>query len=87
MSNRLHFLFALFFLLGMSVPVYAQLSVTLDATNPACGGFSTGSITANPSGGMPPYSYLWNTGATTQTITGLPVGTYSVTVTDAASQT
>ena len=87
MSNRLHFLFALLFLLGMSVPVYAQLSVTLDATNPACGGFSTGSITANPSGGMPPYTYLWNTGATTQTITGLPVGTYSVTVTDAASQT
>ncbi len=87
MSNRLHFLFALFFWLGMSISVHAQLSVTLDATNPACGGFSTGSITANPSGGMPPYTYLWNTGATTQTITGLPVGTYSVTVTDAASQT
>ncbi len=87
MSNRLHFLFALLFGLGMSVSVHAQLSVTLDATNPACGGFSTGSITANPDGGMPPYTYLWNTGATTQTITGLPVGTYSVTVTDAASQT
>ncbi len=88
MNNRLHnFLFALFVLLGMNFSAQAQLTVTLDATNPVCGGFATGSITANPSGGMPPYSYLWNTGATTQTITNLPVGTYTVTVTDAAAQT
>ena len=33
-------------------------------------------------GGAAPYTYAWNTGATTQTITGLSVGTYSVTVTD-----
>lgn len=74
-------------LLWSVVTALGQLSVTLDATNPTCGGFSTGSITANPSGGVPPYTYLWNTGATTQTITNLPVGTYTVTVTDAAAQT
>jgi Secretion system C-terminal sorting domain len=33
-------------------------------------------------GGAAPYTYVWNTGATTQTITGLSVGTYTVTVTD-----
>ena len=43
---------------------------------------STGSLTALPSGGIPPYSYLWNTGDSTQVINNLPQGYYSVTVTD-----
>jgi hypothetical protein len=33
-------------------------------------------------GGAPGYSYLWNNGQTTATITGLAAGTYFVTVTD-----
>ncbi|HRI61045.1 MAG TPA: SprB repeat-containing protein, partial [Saprospiraceae bacterium] len=36
-----------------------------------------------PANGTPPYTYLWNTGATTPLITGLAAGTYSATVTDA----
>ena len=41
-------------------------------------------LTANPSGGTPPYSYAWSTGATTVSITVSPSSTtpYSVTVTD-----
>jgi hypothetical protein len=35
------------------------------------------------SGGMPPYSYLWSTGETTQSIEGLIPGTYTLIVTDA----
>jgi uncharacterized repeat protein (TIGR01451 family) len=35
------------------------------------------------SGSVAPYSYLWSNGATTGTITGLPGGSYSVTITDA----
>ena len=50
----------------------------IDAT---CG-LSNGSATANPSGGTSPYTYSWSTGATTQTITNRPAGTYNVTVTD-----
>jgi gliding motility-associated-like protein len=42
-----------------------------------------GSATVNISTGTPPYSYLWNTGATTQTISNLCPGTYTVSVTDA----
>jgi hypothetical protein len=41
-----------------------------------------GSATANATGGTEPYSYLWNNGATTQTILFLDAGTYTVTVTD-----
>ncbi|KIX22915.1 hypothetical protein SY27_03660, partial [Flavobacterium sp. 316] len=43
---------------------------------------STASIDLSISGGSPPYSFLWNTGATTEDLTNLGVGTYSVTVTD-----
>ncbi len=44
----------------------------------------TVTLTANPSGGAPPYTYLWSTGETTQTIQVSPSATttYSVTVTD-----
>lgn len=46
---------------------------------------SNGSAQAIPSGGTPPYSYVWNTTPvqTTQTATNLPAGIYMVTVTDA----
>ena len=52
-----------------------------DAT---CGN-STGYAVATVSGGVPPYSYLWSTGAQTEMIIGLAPGLYSVTVTDADS--
>ncbi|MEZ5067592.1 MAG: hypothetical protein R2847_03520 [Bacteroidia bacterium] len=32
--------------------------------------------------GTPTYTYLWNTGATTSSITNVAAGTYTVTVTD-----
>jgi hypothetical protein len=55
--------------------------------NVACNGGANGTATVTPSGGAGGYTYLWSNGATTQTITGLTAGTYSVTVTDANSCT
>lgn len=48
---------------------------------------NNGSATVTTTGGMAPYSYIWNNNATTATITGLAPGTYTVTVTDAGGCT
>ena len=59
------------------------LSANIAATDVTALGASDGSATANPTGGTPGYSYIWSTNATTQSITGLAPGDYTVTVTDA----
>ena len=59
-----------------------QLSVSVIQNDALCHGMSNGSASVNPSGGTPPYSYLWNNGSTTQSVTGLSSGNYFVTVTD-----
>ena len=46
-------------------------------------GQGTGSISPIYAGGLSPYTYQWNTGDTTQTLTGLIAGEYEVTVIDA----
>ncbi|MBK9638032.1 MAG: SprB repeat-containing protein [Bacteroidetes bacterium] len=60
----------------------STLTASTSTTQSGCG-VSTGSATATPGGGTPNYTYLWNTGATTQSITSIPAGTYTVTVSDA----
>jgi len=47
------------------------------------GGNSNGSISVAVMGGVFPYTYLWNTGATSSNISGLASGTYSLSITDA----
>ncbi len=48
-----------------------------------CNGEMNGAITVVANGGVEPYTYLWNTGATTNAIDQLPTGNYSFTITDA----
>ncbi len=63
------------------------LGVTLSTTNPSCSGSSDGAITITSVNGTPPYTSLWSNGATTNSISGLTAGSYSVTITDANGST
>ncbi|MBL4657417.1 MAG: SprB repeat-containing protein, partial [Flavobacteriales bacterium] len=58
-------------------------------TNPTSSncGQADGSATVLTTLGISPFTYIWNNGATTSTITGLLAGTYTVTVTDASGCT
>ncbi|MGD9494202.1 MAG: gliding motility-associated C-terminal domain-containing protein [Bacteroidales bacterium] len=55
---------------------------TASSTNPGCYGAASGFAAVSSTGGTPPYNYLWNTGDTTQSISNITAGAYSVTVTD-----
>jgi len=50
--------------------------------NPYCTGNNDGAITISVTGGTSPYTYSWNNGSTDNTVSSLPAGTYTVTVTD-----
>jgi len=64
------------------IPEPAILWINMTKTDVTTNGGSDGTCTATPAGGNAPYSYVWNNGATTSTITGLTAGTYTCTVTD-----
>ena len=48
-----------------------------------CFGQGAGAISTTTSGGVPPYTYLWSNSNPTPNITGVPAGSYTLTVTDA----
>ena len=59
---------------------------TSSQTNVSCNGGANGSATLNAAGGIAPYNYSWSpSGGTGATASGLSVGIYTVTVTDAIS--
>ncbi len=59
------------------------LSLGLTSTDVICSYDMDGEIASNVGGGVLPYSYNWNIGETNAIASGLAVGTYAVTITDA----
>lgn len=60
-----------------------ELLANASATAESFSGANDGTATAEPEGGTGSYTYEWSNSETTQTITGLSTGNYTVTVTDA----
>lgn len=69
--------------LNITIAEPLQLAANANSTHETAAGANDGTATANPTGGTSGYSYIWNNGATTQTINNLAPGSYIVTVTDA----
>jgi hypothetical protein len=71
---------------GSAVTTLSQptpIQITFSHTDAGCATCPTGIATATGiTGGMPPYSYLWSTGATTPSINSLLPGTYTFCATD-----
>ncbi|MFN8309685.1 MAG: T9SS type A sorting domain-containing protein [Chitinophagales bacterium] len=63
------------------LPYNSTMSVNVTHTNVVCPN-TNGSVGLSVSGGSLPYSYNWNTGATSNFINGLAAGTYTVTIHD-----
>lgn len=62
----------------------AAINYTTVVTYANCSSSTRGIATVTSlSGGTTPYTYLWSNGKTTSSVTGLTVGTYSITVSDA----
>ena len=60
----------------------SPLVISVFITPPPCNGQPGGSIDVSVSGGTPGYTYFWNTGQTSQDLTGIGAGVYQLSVTD-----
>lgn len=60
----------------------SAIQLSAQVTDLTCFGSSNGAVTLSVSGGVGPYNFLWTGGATTQNISGLAAGSYTVNVTD-----
>ncbi len=70
-------------LLNCTPPLWTSVT----GVNNTCSYSSNASATLAITSGVPPYTVLWSNSATTNTITGLTAGTYTVTIKDGANQT
>jgi hypothetical protein len=65
------------------MPALLAISTSSEVSNMQCGSEGAFAIDLSVTGGQSPYTYVWSSGATTQDVSGLQSGTYSVKITDA----
>ena len=64
-----------------------QFSLSLRTQEPSCPGIADGAIQPELLNGLAPFTYLWNTGATSSSLSDVEAGTYALTVTDSDGNT
>lgn len=68
---------------SMSIILNEPIIQMNEVVSPTCFGLIDGDIVLSPSGGLNPYTYLWDTGDTTSSLSDLDTGVYSVQIFDA----
>jgi gliding motility-associated-like protein len=66
----------------LTITVNSLPSGATTVTDVACFNGTTGSVNLTVSGGAAPYTFLWSNGNTTEDLSNVAAGTYSVTITD-----
>jgi photosystem II stability/assembly factor-like uncharacterized protein len=69
------------FLQDFEIMEPSQILANLTSFSVSCIG-NDGAATSDPSGGVPPYSYLWSNFTTDFSLVGADTGSYSITITD-----
>jgi hypothetical protein len=67
---------------SVTVTEPGELKANIQAISPLCFGGNDGSLVSHTTGGTMPYSFMWNTGNTSDSLSGLFAATYEVTITD-----
>ncbi len=65
----------------------ALIAMISDSTDTSCGSTDDGTATTSVSGGVPPYTFLWDNGENTPSANMLMQGTHSVSITDSGGCT
>lgn len=89
-SSKAGLLIACSLFFAGAASVFAQggtILSNLTRQDVSCFGASDGAAALAPTGGVPPYTFSWSTGATTAAISGLSAGPYGYTITDAVGNT
>ena len=68
---------------SISVNVSGLPVATSTSTPASCSGFLDGLIDISVGGGLVPYFYIWSNGTTTEDLTNVVAGSYTVTISDA----
>lgn len=68
---------------NFTIPDQPNLPNPAITTTPSLCGLANGDVTLSVSGGVSPYTFAWSNGATSQSLTGMLAGSYTVTVTGA----
>ena len=66
-----------------NLAIGAAMNIISNISQVSCNGYTDGSINITTNGGSSPYTYLWSNGIATQSISNIPAGTYTLSVSDA----